>query len=94
MSQSNDAPERRTRYGSNGAVDLELIASELAQVEAKMEQLLVSREPLLSEIAAFDRGGGSAASHRIVGIQGVRRSRRDRHDRRDRPGHQFRDAAA
>ena len=39
MSQSNDAPERRTRYGSNGAVDLELIASELAQVEAKMQEL-------------------------------------------------------
>jgi octaprenyl-diphosphate synthase len=59
VSQSNDAPERRTRYGSNGAVDLELIASELAQVEAKMEQLLASREPLLSEVALhLIQGGG------------------------------------
>lgn len=51
MSQSTDAPERHTLYGSNGAVDLDLIASDLAQVEAKMEQLLASREPLLSEVA-------------------------------------------
>lgn len=59
MSQSNDAPERRTRYGSNGAVDLDLIADDLARVEAKMEQLLSSREPLLSEVALhLIQGGG------------------------------------
>lgn len=45
-------------YGSNGAVDLRLIADDLAQVEAKMERLLVSREPLLSEVATHLIGGG------------------------------------
>jgi octaprenyl-diphosphate synthase len=45
-------------YGSNGAVDLRLIADDLAQVETKMERLLVSREPLLSEVAAHLIGGG------------------------------------
>jgi geranylgeranyl pyrophosphate synthase len=59
LSPSNDAPERRTRYGSNGAVDLDLIANDLAQVELKMEQLLASREPLLSEVALhLIQGGG------------------------------------
>lgn len=59
MSPSNDAPERRTRYGSNGAVDLDLIAADLAKVELKMEQLLACREPLLSEVALhLIQGGG------------------------------------
>ena len=59
MSSSHDAPQRSTRYGANGAVDLELIADELAQVEEKMERLLTSREPLLSEVAQhLIRGGG------------------------------------
>lgn len=59
MSQSNDAPERPTLYGSNGAVDLDLIANDLARVEVKMEQLLTSREPLLSEVALhLIQGGG------------------------------------
>lgn len=59
MSSSHDAPQRRTRYGANGAVDLDLIADELAQVEEKMERLLTSREPLLSEVALhLIRGGG------------------------------------
>jgi octaprenyl-diphosphate synthase len=59
LSPSNDVPERRTRYGSNGAVDLDLIANDLAQVELKMEQLLASREPLLSEVALhLIQGGG------------------------------------
>jgi octaprenyl-diphosphate synthase len=40
-------------------VDLDLIADELAQVEAKMDRLLASREPLLSEVALhLIRGGG------------------------------------
>lgn len=58
MSQSDDVPERRRVYGSNGAVDLQLIADDLAKVEAKMESLLVSREPLLSEVALHLIGGG------------------------------------
>lgn len=58
MSQSNDVPERRRVYGSNGIVDLQLIADDLAKVEAKMESLLVSREPLLSEVALHLIGGG------------------------------------
>jgi octaprenyl-diphosphate synthase len=59
VSQSNDVPGRRTRYGSNGAVDLGLIADDLVRVEEKMEQLLVSREPLLSEVALhLIQGGG------------------------------------
>ena len=59
MSQSNDVSGRRTLYGSNGAVDLGLIADDLTRVEDKMEQLLASREPLLSEVALhLIRGGG------------------------------------
>ena len=59
MSQSNDVPERRRVAGSNGAVDLQLIADDLTKVEAKMESLLVSREPLLSEVALhLIEGGG------------------------------------
>lgn len=59
MSQSNDVPERRRVAGSDGAVDLHLIADDLAKVEAKMESLLVSREPLLSEVALhLIEGGG------------------------------------
>jgi octaprenyl-diphosphate synthase len=59
VSQSHDAPERSTVYGSNGALDLDLIADDLGRVEAKMEQLLASREPLLSEVALhLIQGGG------------------------------------
>ncbi|MEO6025702.1 MAG: polyprenyl synthetase family protein [Candidatus Binatia bacterium] len=59
MSQSNDAPERRTPYGSASALALELIAGDLSKVEAKMGQLLLSREPLLSEVALhLIQGGG------------------------------------
>lgn len=59
MSQSNDAPERRTPYGSASAIALELIAGDLSKVEAKMGQLLLSREPLLSEVALhLIQGGG------------------------------------
>ena len=59
MSQSNDAPERRTRYGSNGAVDLDLIADDLARVEEKMEQLLtLARAAALRGRAPPHRGGG------------------------------------
>jgi len=58
VSQSNDVPERRRGYGSNGAVDLRLIADDLSKVEAKMESLLLSREPLLSEVALHLISGG------------------------------------
>jgi octaprenyl-diphosphate synthase len=58
VSQSNDVPERRRVYGSNGAVDLGLIADDLIKVEAKMESLLLSREPLLSEVALHLISGG------------------------------------
>jgi octaprenyl-diphosphate synthase len=59
VSQSNDAHERRTTYGSASAVALELIAGDLARVEDKMARLLVSREPLLSEVARhLIQGGG------------------------------------
>ena len=59
MTQSNDVPGRRTRYGSNGAIDLSLIADDLERVEEKMAQLLTSREPLLSEVALhLIQGGG------------------------------------
>jgi hypothetical protein len=59
VNQSNDVPGRRTRYGSNGAIDLSLIADDLERVEEKMAQLLTSREPLLSEVALhLIQGGG------------------------------------
>lgn len=59
MSHSQDAPERSTVYGSGGAAYLELIGDDLARVEAKMERLLMSREPLLSEVALhLIQGGG------------------------------------
>jgi geranylgeranyl pyrophosphate synthase len=59
VSHSQDAPERSTAYGSGVAVDLDLIADDLARVEAKMERLLASREPLLSEVALhLIQGGG------------------------------------
>jgi octaprenyl-diphosphate synthase len=46
-------------YGSNGPVDLGLIAEDLGRVEEKMERLLASREPLLSEVALhLIQGGG------------------------------------
>ena len=59
MSHSHDTPGRSTSHGSNGAVDLDLIASDLARVEESMVRLLTSREPLLSEVALhLIQGGG------------------------------------
>jgi len=59
VNQSKDVPGRRTLYGSNGVVDLGLIAEDLARVEEKMSRLLTSREPLLSEVALhLIQGGG------------------------------------
>ena len=58
MSDSHDSHDRSTVIRSNGAAALSLIASDLAQVEEKLGDLLVSREPLLSEIALHLIGGG------------------------------------
>jgi geranylgeranyl pyrophosphate synthase len=59
VSQFNDAPERRTPYGSASAAALELITADLTLVEEKMTRLLMSREPLLSEVALhLIHGGG------------------------------------
>jgi octaprenyl-diphosphate synthase len=59
VSQFNDAPERRPTYGSASAAALELITDDLALVEEKMTRLLLSREPLLSEVALhLIQGGG------------------------------------
>ena len=59
MRHSHDTPGRTISHGSNGAIDLDLIARELAQVEEKMAALLSSREPLLSEVALhLIQGGG------------------------------------
>ncbi|MCZ2109179.1 MAG: polyprenyl synthetase family protein [Dehalococcoidia bacterium] len=58
MNPSNEAPGRRI-YRSGGAVDLGLIAEDLTRVELKMERLMASREPLLSEVALhLIQGGG------------------------------------
>ncbi len=58
MSASHDSAERSAPFGSAGAAALELIAADLARVEDKLVRLLVSREPLLSEIALHLIGGG------------------------------------
>jgi octaprenyl-diphosphate synthase len=58
VSDSHDSHDRSTVIRSNGAVALSLIATDLAHVEEKLGDLLVSREPLLSEIALHLIGGG------------------------------------
>jgi geranylgeranyl pyrophosphate synthase len=59
VNPSNDAPGRRIASGADGIVDLGLIAEDLTRVEQKMERLLASREPLLSEVALhLIQGGG------------------------------------
>lgn len=59
MTQPKDVPGRRSLHGSNGIVDLGMIADDLARVERKMAELLTSREPLLSEVALhLIQGGG------------------------------------
>ncbi|HEY2388980.1 MAG TPA: polyprenyl synthetase family protein [Candidatus Binatia bacterium] len=58
MSDSHDPRGRSSLLRSNGNAALGLIATELAQVEEKLTDLLVSREPLLSEIAMHLIGGG------------------------------------
>ncbi len=58
MSDSHDSRGRSPLLRSNGTAALGLIAPELAQVEEKLTDLLVSREPLLSEIALHLISGG------------------------------------
>jgi octaprenyl-diphosphate synthase len=58
VSDSHDPRGRSSLLRSNGNAALGLIATELAQVEEKLTDLLVSREPLLSEIAMHLIGGG------------------------------------
>lgn len=58
MSESHDSRGRSLLLRSNGTAALGLIATELTQVEEKLTDLLVSREPLLSEIAMHLIGGG------------------------------------
>jgi octaprenyl-diphosphate synthase len=58
VSDSHDPRGRSPLLRSNGTAALGLIATELAQVEEKLTDLLVSREPLLSEIAMHLIGGG------------------------------------
>ncbi len=58
MSDSHDSRGRSPLLRSNGTAALGLIATELTQVEEKLTDLLVSREPLLSEIALHLIGGG------------------------------------
>jgi octaprenyl-diphosphate synthase len=58
VSESHDSRGRSPLLRSNGTAALGLIATELTQVEEKLTDLLVSREPLLSEIAMHLIGGG------------------------------------
>ncbi len=58
MSEPHDSRERSILIRSNGAAALSLIAADLAHVEEKLTDLLVSREPLLSEISLHLIGGG------------------------------------
>ncbi len=58
VSESHDSRERTSLISSNGAAALGLIASDLAHVEEKLAELLVSREPLLSEISMHLISGG------------------------------------
>lgn len=58
VSDSHDWRERSTLLRPNGAAALDLIATDLGRVERKITELLVSREPLLSEISRHLIGGG------------------------------------
>ena len=58
MSDSHDSIERGVSFSANGAAALDLIAPELARVESQLSTLLISREPLLSDIAHYLIGGG------------------------------------
>jgi len=58
VSESHDSRGRSPLLRSNGTAALGLIATELTQVEEKLTDLLVSREPLLSEIAMHLISGG------------------------------------
>ncbi len=58
MSDSHDSIERSASFRTNGAAALDLIAPDLARVESQLTRLLVSREPLLNEIAHYLIGGG------------------------------------
>jgi geranylgeranyl pyrophosphate synthase len=58
VSESHDSRERSALTRSNGAAAFGLIAADLVLVEEKLTDLLVSREPLLSEIAVHLISGG------------------------------------
>jgi len=58
VSNLHDSTQRRTLYGTNGAAALDLIAPDLARVEATLQERLVSREPLLTEISFHLVGSG------------------------------------
>ncbi|TMA77767.1 MAG: hypothetical protein E6J72_15805, partial [Deltaproteobacteria bacterium] len=58
MSEPHDSRERSILIRSNGTAALSLIAADLVHVEEKLTDLLVSREPLLSEISLHLIGGG------------------------------------
>ena len=58
MSKSQNSSVRGALLGSTGAAAFDLIASDLSRVEDKITRLLVSREPLLSEISLHLIGGG------------------------------------
>ena len=58
MSNLHDSTQRSTLYGTNGAAALDLIAPALEQVEAKLNERLASREPLLNEISTHLIGSG------------------------------------
>lgn len=58
MKTSHDSSARRALYGAHAAAALDLIGAELGLVEEKITHLLVSREPLLSEIATHLIDGG------------------------------------
>jgi geranylgeranyl pyrophosphate synthase len=59
VSNGHDSFQRSALYGTNGAAALDLISPELRRVEAKLSELVTSREPLLSEISLhlIDSGG-------------------------------------
>lgn len=58
VSESHDSRERSALLRSNGAAALGLIGADLELVEERLIELLVSREPLLSEIAGHLISGG------------------------------------
>jgi len=58
VSEPHDSRERSILIRSNGTAALSLIAADLVHVEEKLTDLLVSREPLLSEISLHLIGGG------------------------------------